>query len=177
MQVITLTWLGIVSSRAYASASVLYAMIIAYKTEGRILIIIKLNWIHFMELLISLTYTACSWWSHMVLLLSPEQAGSSTWANPQWPAPTLHEPCPDEHSLGETLFCFVFSPHPNCIHCGGSDDAITSFSALLLTQYLQWWCCMWSFVSNYDKWTGSLKQFSTLRTQNTLYDLPYSHAF
>lgn len=40
-------------------------------------------------------------WSHMVLLLSPEQATSSTGVTPQWPAPTLHEPSFDERSLGE----------------------------------------------------------------------------
>lgn len=37
----------------------------------------------------------------MVLLLSPEQATSSTAVTPQRPAPTLHEPCLDEHFLGE----------------------------------------------------------------------------
>lgn len=37
----------------------------------------------------------------MVLLLSPEQATSSTGVTPQRPAPTLHEPCLDERSLGE----------------------------------------------------------------------------
>lgn len=45
--------------------------------------------------------SVCSWWLHMVLLLSPEQATSSTGVTPQRPAPTLHEPCLDERSLGE----------------------------------------------------------------------------
>lgn len=68
------------------------------------------------------SYTCCvySWWLHTVLLFSPEQATSSTGVNPQWPAPTLHDPCLDERSLGERgeegarflifLFCY-FSPH------------------------------------------------------------------
>lgn len=37
----------------------------------------------------------------MALLLFPEQATSSAAATSQRPAPTLHEPCLDERSLGE----------------------------------------------------------------------------
>lgn len=55
--------------------------------------------------------------SHMVLLLFSEQATSSTGVSPQRPAPTLHEPCLDERSLGERggrggvqiFFCFFFN--------------------------------------------------------------------
>lgn len=39
----------------------------------------------------------------MALLLSPEQASSSTAVTPQWPVLTLHEPCLDEHFLGERV--------------------------------------------------------------------------
>lgn len=37
----------------------------------------------------------------MILLLSPEQAPSSTGVAPQQPDPNLHEPSFDEGSLGE----------------------------------------------------------------------------
>lgn len=40
-------------------------------------------------------------WSHVVVFLSPEQATGSAGVTPQRPAPTLHEPCLDERSLGE----------------------------------------------------------------------------
>lgn len=66
----------------------------------------------------------------MALLLSPEQASSSTAVTPQWPAPTLHEPCLDEHFLGEreeeeegisrSVFFFFFN-YPFSVTVGFTD--------------------------------------------------------